>query len=104
MRWQTNRFTATAHLAWLASCALGFSFQCALAQQPAAAPAPQPATPGAQPPAQRGPEARPVDPRVQIRTYLFEDTKEQLPYALFVSSKVNPAKKSPLIVTLHGLG
>jgi len=46
----------------------------------------------------------PVDPRVQMRSYLFEDTNEELEYSLFVSSKVAKDKKNPLIVTLHGLG
>lgn len=46
----------------------------------------------------------PVDPRVQTRKYFFEDTKEDLEYCLFVSSKVSKDKKAPLIVTLHGLG
>jgi predicted peptidase len=46
----------------------------------------------------------PPDPRVQQRTYQFTDTNEALPYALFVSSKVRPDRKSPLIVALHGLG
>jgi predicted peptidase len=45
-----------------------------------------------------------VDARVQQRTYTFKDTNEQMPYALFVSSKVTKDKKSPLIVSLHGLG
>jgi predicted peptidase len=45
-----------------------------------------------------------IDPRVQERKYLFKDTNEQLPYAVFVSSKVTKNKKSPLIVALHGLG
>jgi predicted peptidase len=45
-----------------------------------------------------------VDPRVQMRSYLFEDTNENIEYALFVSSKVSKGKKNPLIVTLHGLG
>src|SRR4029453_12283644 len=31
-------------------------------------------------------------------------TNEDIPYALFVSSKVKRDKKAPLIVTLHGLG
>lgn len=43
------------------------------------------------------------DPRVQQRTYRFTDTKEDLPYALFVSSKVTKDKKAPLIVALHGV-
>jgi len=50
----------------------------------------------------RGPQ--PVDPRVQIRMHHFADTNEEIPYALFVSSKVKKNKKAPLIVTLHGIG
>src|SRR5688572_12630800 len=45
-----------------------------------------------------------VDSRVQQRTYTFADTGEQMPYALFVSSKVTKDRKNPLIVSLHGLG
>ncbi|MBN2242510.1 MAG: hypothetical protein JW793_07455 [Acidobacteria bacterium] len=45
-----------------------------------------------------------TDPRVQERTYRFEETDEDLKYLLFVSSKVGEEKKAPLIVTLHGLG
>ena len=72
-----------------------------VAQQPAA-----PATPGA-PAAQapgRGRGPQPVDPRVQIRTHRFTETNEDIPYALFVSSKVKKGEKAPMIVTLHGLG
>jgi len=65
------------------------------AQQGAAAPGQQ-----AGPPGGRGA----IDPRVQQRTYKFTDTNEDLPYALFVSSKVSKDKKNPLIVSLHGLG
>jgi len=75
------------------------------AQDAAAAPATAPPAEPVTPPAPRqAPPQRPVDPRVQIRSYEFEDTHEQMPYALYVSSKVKPNKKSPLIVTLHGLG
>jgi predicted esterase len=52
------------------------------------------------PPAGRGR----IDPRVQQRTYTFTETSEQMPYTLFVSSKVSSDSKSPLIVALHGLG
>lgn len=45
-----------------------------------------------------------TDPRVQNRTYHFADTNIDLPYCVFVSSKVSRDKKSPLIVSLHGLG
>jgi predicted esterase len=52
----------------------------------------------------RGGINRPPDPRVQQRTYHFQETNEDLPYAVFVSSKVTKDKKSPLIIALHGLG
>ena len=68
------------------------------AQQPA-----QQSVAGA-PAAGRGGGRGAVDPRVQQRTYLFADTNEQLPYAVFVSSKVRADRKNPLIVALHGLG
>lgn len=76
------------------------SSQTSIAQQPApqgatAAPAQQPG---------RGGGRGAVDSRVQQRTYTFTDTGEQMPYALFVSSKVTKDKKAPLIVSLHGLG
>jgi predicted peptidase len=69
----------------------------------------QPATPAsapasAAPQTGRGGGRGVVDPRVQQRTYTFAETNEQMPYALFVSSKVTKDKKSPLIVSLHGLG
>jgi predicted esterase len=71
-----------------------------LAQAPApAAPENVPPVPGR---GARGPI--PVDPRVQIRMHHFAETNEDIPYALFVSSKVDAKKKAPLIVTLHGLG
>lgn len=44
------------------------------------------------------------DPRVENRTYLFTDTNETLPYAVFVSSKVTKDKKAPLIIALRGAG
>ena len=61
----------------------------------------QPGQQTAAPAAQRG--GRGADPRVQQRTYLFSETNEQLPYAVFVSSKVSKDKKNPLIIALHGL-
>lgn len=60
-----------------------------------------PGTPAA---AAKGSGARPLDPRVQQRTYHLADTNVDLPYAVFVSSKVDRNGKSPLIVALHGLG
>jgi hypothetical protein len=72
-----------------------------LAQQPAPAaqaPSAQTPTPG------RGRGPIPIDPRVQIRMHHFADTNEDIPYALFVSSKVIRGRKAPMIVSLHGLG
>jgi predicted esterase len=83
-----------------AQLALAYPFVAA-AQQPAAPAAP--GTAAAQAPGRgRGPQ--PIDPRVQIRTHHFADTNEDIPYALFVSSKVKKGEKAPMIVTLHGLG
>src|SRR5689334_13349329 len=45
----------------------------------------------------------PPDPRVQVRTYEFAETHEQIPYALYVSSKARKDQQAPLIVALHGL-
>jgi predicted peptidase len=76
-------------------------FQLALVAQQAT----PPAAPAADAPqAGRGGGRGAVDARVQQRTYVFGDTGEQMPYALFVSSKVTKDKKNPLIVSLHGLG
>jgi predicted esterase len=44
----------------------------------------------------------PVDDRVELREYGFKDTGENLPYAVFVSSKVTTDKKAPLVLALHG--
>jgi predicted peptidase len=44
----------------------------------------------------------PVDDRVELREYLFTETGEILPYAVFVSSKVKKDKKAPLVLALHG--
>lgn len=54
--------------------------------------------------------ARRLDPRVQQRAYDFAFPGNgrfayvNLPYAVFVSSRVTKDKKSPLIIALHGLG
>ena len=43
------------------------------------------------------------DPRVQHLSYIFEETGETLPYALFIPTKYKEGKKTSLIVSLHGL-
>ena len=40
--------------------------------------------------------------RVEIRTYRFDETGEELPYSVFVSSKIEPRAKAPLIIALRG--
>jgi hypothetical protein len=79
-------------LAWCLSIISAYA-PTALAQAPNRAAAPAP----------RGFAERPVDPRVQIRTYLLAETNEEIPYAVFASSKVRPGAKSPLVIALHGL-
>ncbi|HEY7445204.1 MAG TPA: alpha/beta hydrolase-fold protein [Vicinamibacterales bacterium] len=95
---QSTRFLKAVRVAALASCfQIGLMHEAVvLAQQPDAAAPPLAGRGG------RGPI--PVDPRVQNRTYLFAETNEQIPYAVFVSSKVRPDRKNPLIIALHGLG
>ena len=97
----TSRAVARGVLA--AGVAVGL--QIAISQTPVA----QQATPDGAPAANaqqagRGGGRGGVDARVQQRTYTFTDTNEQMPYALFVSSKVTRDRKNPLIVSLHGLG
>lgn len=45
-----------------------------------------------------------ADTRAQVRTYHLEDANIDVPYCVFVSSKVSRNKPAPLIVSLHGLG
>ena len=94
----TSSFVKKAGAIALAAGFLFGSTQVQHAQQPA------PSVPGAPAVAGRGGGRGAIDPRVQERTYTFADTNEQLPYAVFVSSKVSKNKKNPLIVALHGLG
>lgn len=39
---------------------------------------------------------------VEIRKYVFKETGEELPYSVFLSSKVKPGQKAPLIIALRG--
>lgn len=80
--------------------------------QNAAAPATQPLPPGVSrvtsPPVGKaaGQTRRaghdPVDDRVEIREYGFRETGENMPYAVFVSSKIARGRKAPLVLALHG--
>lgn len=42
------------------------------------------------------------EPRVEIRKYRFTETGEELPYSVFVSSKVKKDQKAPLVIALRG--
>jgi len=95
----TSLFVKKAGAIALATGFLLASTQVQHAQQPAQQP-----VPGAPAAVGRGGGRGAIDPRVQQRMYTFTDTNEQLPYAVFVSSKVSKDKKNPLIVALHGLG
>jgi predicted esterase len=77
--------------------------QVQLAQQAPTA-APQGAAAAAPQAGRGGGQRGRVDPRVQQRTYMFAETNEQIPYAVYASSKVTRDKKNPLIISLHGLG
>src|SRR5512135_2947833 len=50
----------------------------------------------------RGGSEQVPEPHVEIRHYRFAETGEDLPYSLFVSSKIKPGKKAPLIIALRG--
>jgi predicted peptidase len=84
-------------LATIARVALAASVSAASLHVAAQATAPQAAPPAPQ----LAPQ--PVDPRVQLRTYRFEATGADIPYAVFVSSKVRSGEPSPLVLALHGL-
>jgi len=59
---------------------------------------------GAPPPGARrgGPSA--TSSRIEQRFYTLEATNEDMEYAVFVSSKIDPKKPAPLVIGLHGLG
>lgn len=52
---------------------------------------------------QRGRGGSETASRIEMRSYVFEPTGEDIEYAVFVSTKVDPKKKSPLLIGLHGL-
>ena len=43
------------------------------------------------------------DPRVQHLSYIFKETGESIPYALFIPSLYEKGKKTSLMLSLHGL-
>jgi predicted peptidase len=55
-----------------------------------------------QPSQGRGPYS--IDPRAEERSYYFEEAGMDMPYCLYVSSKVDENEPAPLIIGLHGAG
>ena len=55
----------------------------------------------AQPPEKKG-EQKSTQSRIEKKTYEFKDAGKQMEYALFVPSTYDKAKKTPLVVALHG--
>src|SRR5262249_50736573 len=49
-------------------------------------------------------EANSTTKRIEKKHYEFKDAGKEIEYALFVPSTYDKAKKTPLIVALHGLG
>ena len=58
---------------------------------------------GAQPPVKKE-LSSPAQARIQKKTYDFKDAGQEMEYGLFVPSTYDKAKKTPLMVALHGLG
>jgi pimeloyl-ACP methyl ester carboxylesterase len=80
------------------SAALGFAASLCIASATALAQPPgQPLPEGIRGGSEWAPEAG-----VEIRTYTFEETGEELPYSVYVSSKIERGEKAPLILALRG--
>jgi poly(3-hydroxybutyrate) depolymerase/DNA-binding beta-propeller fold protein YncE len=56
------------------------------------------------PPSHAQEKANDKKPRIEKKTYDFKDAGKDMEYALFVPSGYDKAKKSPLVIALHGLG
>ena len=54
------------------------------------------------PPGIRGGSEVVPETRVQLRKYVFTETGEELPYSVFVSSKVKQGEKAPMVLALRG--
>src|SRR5262249_9577589 len=60
-------------------------------------------TAGAQQPQKQDQGTKTAD-RIEKKTYEFQEAGKEMEYALFVPSKYDKEKKTPLVVALHGLG
>ena len=84
------------HCKIVAVVVAGFAAGVMLMRDPILAQAPAPAPAGNQDAGRPrfGGFIKSTDPRVQNRTYHFADTNEDLPYCVFVSSKVSKDKQA----------
>src|SRR5262249_36342982 len=48
--------------------------------------------------------ASPTHARIQARTYDFKEAGMAMPYEVYVPTKYDASKPTPLIIALHGLG
>jgi len=93
-------------LSWKTFTRIGLSVALSLLAGLAQAQAPEAGRAGPAAGRGAGPGGRfrmdPIDSRVQQRTYLFADTDETLPYAVYVPSTYSKNKKTPMVLALHG--
>jgi len=54
------------------------------------------------PPGIRGGSEVTPEKGVEIRKYVFKETGEELPYSVYVSSKIKKGQKAPLVIALRG--
>ena len=85
----------------LASARAAFGFAAAMLLYSVAA-LPQGPPPQVLPPGIRGGSEVTPEKGVEIRKYTFSDTGEELPYAVYVSSKIKRGEKAPLVLALRG--
>ncbi|MBZ5581589.1 MAG: hypothetical protein LAQ30_05175 [Acidobacteriia bacterium] len=90
-------------LSWKTAATVGFSVASSLLASLAQGQDRPAVGPGAGPGGRGFVNMDPVDSRVQQRSYLFTDTDENLPYAVFVPSNYSKDKKTPLVLALHGM-
>ena len=76
-------------------------FASSLAQAPAGPPQGGPPQQVLPPGIRGGSEVTP-EKGVEIRKYVFKETGEELPYSVYVSSKVKKDQKAPLVIALRG--
>src|SRR4051812_26572827 len=54
--------------------------------------------------ARQAPPASPTSAHIQSKTYQFKEANMDMGYELYVPTKYDKSKPTPLIIALHGLG